>query len=143
MRLGLLLGGAALRGCRQAGLVAAGGVLLDQTLFGGLVYCRESCRERVLVGIAPGDRGASLLQRAPELRRAGTVTRLTFFGLPSLLLGRANIRHEMLLLKLMGVTKNAAFYLVSIPSALSRCRASCASCDRGCSCTTYCSCTTP
>src|SRR5688572_3113969 len=99
---GSLLRAGALRGAGEAGLVAVGRVLLDQTALGGLVDRGEARRERVLVGVAAGDARAALLQRRAEGRLPGAVPRLSLFGLTSLLLGRANVRHVCNSLWLLG-----------------------------------------
>src|SRR5215213_7645276 len=135
-RPAFLLRGRALGGAGEAGLVPVGGVLFDQAALGCLVDRRKTGRERLFVRVATLDVRTGLLQRRPESRLARAVARFTLFGLPSLFLGRGNIRHVYLLLWLK-------FYLVSIPSCFSFCRARAASCDFGCSCSTYWSCTTP
>src|SRR6185436_4499450 len=89
-----LLRGALRRG-GQPRLVAIRGVLLDQTALRGLVDHRETGPQRFLVGVAALDAGSSLLERRAQLRLAGAVTRLLLFSLPSLFLGRGNVRHEI------------------------------------------------
>src|SRR5437588_7144549 len=82
-----------LGGRAQTRLVAIGGVVLDQALFGCLVDLRETAAEVSFAGLHCC---TGLLERALQTRFAGAIPNGCFFGLTALFFGRANVSHELL-----------------------------------------------